>query len=643
VLTTVAPYRLRFLPVLVALALLGGTLAVRSVLDHPGAAFLLAEGGAEWIRPDLRASEQGYFLAWRSARFERSFELPSPAPPNASVTLRALRAYRFWINGILVDERGADTRPWRASRSVDVAPHLQPGRNELVVEVRNDRGPPALLLHAAALDLVTDGEWRAVSERGRGSVAPVTARRPLPTAAHFGTSWQALASTLPFLLAAFVVGVVVSLDRRRGGPLADVGPGHARVALLVVWGALALNNAFRLPLQMGMDVAAHYKYIAHIIENGSLPLATESWQAFQAPLFYLLAAPLAMLLKTWLPETTTMLALRVLPLLCGLAQVEIGYRTARLVFPKRASLQMLGTLVAGLLPMNLYISQVVGNEPLVGLLGAVVVYRCLALLLEPDRGQLGRPAVVLGALLGLALLSKMNALLLVAVVAFTLLVAARDRGLSAASTAGVLAASILTTAAVAGWFFAWTWLETGRPLWLSGGQAWWQEPGFRTPAHFLSFGEALVRPVYVSIEGFWDGLYATFWLDGFVSGRRGVRALPPWNYSFVLSMAPLSLPMTLAGLAGALAALRGAGREGRAVRFAVACVALYGAALLYVFATRPAYSVAKSTYTLALLPCYALLITAGFRHLRGGALVSAFASGYVVAWAVCAYAGYWVL
>jgi hypothetical protein len=158
VLTTVAPYRRRFPLLLVALALLGGALAVRTVLDHPGAAFLLAEGGAEWIRPDLPASEQGYFLAWRSARFERSFEPPSPAPSNAPVTLRALRAYRLWVNGVLVDERGADTRPWRASRSVDVAPQLRPGPNELVVEVRNDRGPPALLVHAAALDLVTDGQ-----------------------------------------------------------------------------------------------------------------------------------------------------------------------------------------------------------------------------------------------------------------------------------------------------------------------------------------------------------------------------------------------------------------------------------------------------------------------------------------------------
>ena len=43
---------------------------------------------------------------------------------------------------------------------------------------------------------------------------------------------------------------------------------------------------------------------------------------------------------------------------------------SRTVFPGRNDLQIIGTAVGGFLPLNIYISQVVGNEPLSGCLTA---------------------------------------------------------------------------------------------------------------------------------------------------------------------------------------------------------------------------------------------------------------------------------
>ena len=44
-------------------------------------------------------------------------------------------------------------------------------------------------------------------------------------------------------------------------------------------------------------------------------------------------------------------------------------------------------------------------------------------------------------------------------------------------------------------------------------------------------------PVYSSLMGFWDGLYSSFWLDGFLSGVSGPGRSPAWNDEFMLAMA----------------------------------------------------------------------------------------------------------
>src|SRR5262249_513089 len=133
-----------------------------------------------------------------------------------------------------------------------------------------------------------------------------------------------------------------------------------RWGLLVAWVVLAANNIGRITPGLGYDQQAHRQYVQYIVQHHALPLANEGWQMFQSPLFYLLASPFYAVLSSFASDDTAFTVLRILPLLCGLAQIELVYRIARAVFPTQQDLQVVTLLVGGLMPMQVYISQVVG-------------------------------------------------------------------------------------------------------------------------------------------------------------------------------------------------------------------------------------------------------------------------------------------
>jgi 4-amino-4-deoxy-L-arabinose transferase-like glycosyltransferase len=276
------------------------------------------------------------------------------------------------------------------------------------------------------------------------------------------------------------------------------------------------------------------------------------------------------------PENAVVL-LRVLPMLCGLAQVEIAFRSSRIAFPRRNDLQIIGTVVGGFLPMNLYISQTVGNEPLSGCLTALLIYCAFKLLVEPTHGSFQKACGRLGLLFGLALLAKVSAIVLLPAILLVILYVSHTRRSRPGELALASAAFFAVSALVAGWYYLRNWILLGSPFvggWERGrGFDWWQDPGYRIPEDLFSFGESLTFPVFSSLMGFWDGLYSTLWLDGLRSLVTSRSASPQWNHEFMLCMALLSIPLTIAGLAGALSALRkpssGATRVGL---FSVACL-----------------------------------------------------------------------
>jgi len=331
-----------------------------------------------------------------------------------------------------------------------------------------------------------------------------------------------------------------------------------------------------------------------------------------------------------------------------LIQIEIVYRCAVLVFPGKRDLQAIARVFGAMVPMHTYICQVVGNEPLAGALMSLVGFGCLRLIVPGHAPPGPRFFGMLGLAWGLALLTKVTAVLLAPVLVIVIAVAAASapqplrKGLRDAAL--VLGVAALTS----GWYFVRNCLELGRPF--VGGWdpsrriEWWQDPGYRTWSQLLSFGRSLVRPVYSGVASFWDSLYSTLWLDGFHSGVVSAEFPPPWNANFVSVSAILGLLPTFLILAGSVrVACRKRFDARAAALLSVVTLALFVAAIFDLYVRLPIYSTAKVTYTLGLLPCYAILMASGAEPLlespRAGPVVKA----GIACWACAAYVAYFVL
>lgn len=637
--------------VLAALALLLLGLVARLPSD-PGAALLVPAGGAEWIHLPVEASPHHHASRARvtSFRLETSFERP---PAHARLQVAALRAYELRVNGALVRRSREGDAPWARPESVDVGGLLRPGPNRLRVDVVNAKGPPALRLSSPDLDVATGPRWLA---RDRDGDQTPAGWRPASAAAQrsgfaiseaFPTAWEGLLGQAPLLLACFALGFAACLADAHGwlrwrGRQLDAA--ELRWLLLAAFALVCARNLLRLPLYVGMDATSHTNYVAFVAERGTLPFAGDGAQMFQPPLFYALAAPCYRLFTSLFGDAQARMALRVLPMLAGLGLVELAYRCAVLLFPERRDLRMAACVVGGLLPVNLYMAQVVGNEPLSGLLTASVTLLCFHWLRDAPPLATDRRALLLGAVFGLALLTKVTVLLLLPAVSLALFWSThRAGGLQRSLRAsGLFALAVLL---VAGWYFARNWLELGVPY----VGAWdpslvsapardlgWQHPGYRVPGDVLHFGRALVRPVYAATAGFWDALHSTLWLDGYLSGAALAAAAPPWQPELHSALALLSLPLAAAILAGALRALLGRDASDTPALFAVVALASFVAAMLYLHLRVPTFSNAKASYTLGLLPCYALLAARGAQPLLRGTLSRCVAAGTLAAWAAAA-------
>jgi len=662
--------------VLCFLAALLGLLAwlASRLPGDPDAALLLDEPGAEWIHLPATGSPHHNSTHTRLTRFRFETQFDSP-PQRARLRIRALRAYELRVNGTVAAHSRAGDAAWTRAEEVDVAPLLRAGQNRIRVDVVNGRGPPALLVASPDLAVGTAAVWRArdpaageaVAEQGRNwqPVSPARERRGFPISQAFPSAWQGLARSAGLLLLCFALGCAAAwADRRgllrwRGRPL-----DAPQLCWLIVlaWLVLCARNLLRLPLYLGMDSSSHYAYVDFLLEQGTLPLAPDGPQMFQPPLFYLLAAPLQWLFSRLLEGDLARLALRVLPMLAGMALAVLATRCAVVCFPERRDLRLTATVIGGLLPVNFYMALVVGNEPLAGLLIGCVVLGCFAMLRTPTAALEGGPApsttppalnstraLLLGALFGLALLTKVTALLLLPAVGLALLCASgRDTpDLARSARAALLFAA--AALAVAGWYFLRNQLELGTPyvggwdpsLAAAGGRdLGWQFPGYRVPEDLMRFGRSLQLPVYAASAGFWDALYSTLWLDGLLSGAALASAAPPWRFELACALALLSLPLAVAILWGALRNLFGRAPANAAALFSTLALATFLAAMLYVHLRVPTFSNAKASYTLGLLPCYALLAAEGARGLLRGPLSRTLGAGYLAAWSAAAWGSF---
>lgn len=625
-----------------ALLLVCALLIGAGTLRSPDISFVFDDGPGGWIAAPSTASTSAIRIDRQDlpvTTFARRFTLGTK-PIAAELRLRAMRHVTLFVNEQRVElGRGpeAGDRPdWKRVSRADVADLLVTGENVLRAETTNPSGPALLQLElkASPFALATDPGW-SVSTSGAPPTAAVRATdvRSYSEALALPSPLHNLADHRDTLLFLFLASVILALlaERRLPPGAAERAPTVVALGLTLLWGALYLWKWPRIPLVAGFDGIAHLAYVRFLLEQHALPLASDGWSMYHPPLFYTLEALLVALFEPARGTGAERMVLRLLPFLAGLGSVWVTLAAARRFFPRDPVRVAFAVGFAGLVPMNVYMSAYVSNEPMHGFLAGLALLATSVVLLEPG-GSL-RWAATAGLFLGLALLTKVTSLLLVPVICFfvpaKLLVV--DRA-GAARALGQTATIGLVALALSGWFYARNWLHFGNPfvlnLDLPGDWSYWQQPGFHTPAYYLRFGEALSRPWFAGFESFWDGIYATLWSDAYVGGRAHLgERHPAWSYGFMSAGLLLALPATFLSVVGfvrcVVASLRGGDLPARALLAFHTCVAFgIGFSVLYMTLRLPFWAQAKAFYGLCALVPLSLVSAEGFGWARNALTAS---------------------
>jgi len=621
------------------------------ILNNPNIYLLTPDRNASWIR-----LPEPYILHARTGSesqtvFYRKFNIDKVIDKSA-LKLRAFKSPSVLVNGREISSFSNVSDNWKKLKIYDLTSALKKGDNEIRIIVKNRNSHPAIWAYCREAGFSTDSKWHASHDgvdwiHAQNVTDPVIVRIP-PPMAIVGLSSEftkismsckdAFLSILPFLAVIFAAVFFLTLSAGGRNGIIDryCTASIIRFGILAAYLALAINNIFKTPVLMGFDVKSHIAYIRYISDNMSLPLANQGWEFFQAPLFYIISVPVFKLGIVFYNYDVTLRLLHIIPLICGLIQIEIGYRTMKIVFNKNNNLQIFGTLICGIIPMNIYMSQTIGNEHLAGVLTAMVLYFCIKQHYVSDKDF----SIAIGIFLGLALLAKVSSLLLIPVVVINYILASNVSLKYFKSWMRPVFTSLIIAFLISGWFYIRNYLYFNHFViggwWLD----WWQDPGFRLISHFTSFGTSLVHPAFSYIEGFWDALYATFWLDGYLLSKTK-PPFPPWNYKWMFSCAWLALPATLALIFSFCKSFNNISRP--VLILSRSAFLLYLSAMLYIYLTLPIFSTAKATYTMGLMPVYGILITTGVSPLMKYRLPESAVFGWLACFGICVYVSYFII
>jgi hypothetical protein len=318
---------------------------------------------------------------------------------------------------------------------------------------------------------------------------------------------------------------------------------------------LRLTMRTRFAPSGGFDFAAHWRYIEWVARHGTIPDLRTNYISYHAPLYYFLAGGLRHL-GLGSPGLATVSAL------FGVARLLLVWWGLELYVPERRPARLIALATLAVLPSSIHIDGMVSNEPLNNALSA------LALVLAPravaaEGATARRRMAALGVVVGLAVLTKISAVLIVgAVGAGWACVWLRGVTAGSAPQAGhrrlgarlaPLLVFVAVVGCVSGWFYTYqrirygVWAPTAYNGAGSAAQARFQGIPYlrRRPApYFVGWSADVARdPYYPSgsapASRFWPVLVAStfvdYWShsfapvprDGNPRVLRNGRAIPP--------------------------------------------------------------------------------------------------------------------
>ncbi len=186
---------------------------------------------------------------------------------------------------------------------------------------------------------------------------------------------------------------------------------HLALALVYNWRTPFGNNGYaNTP-----DEGAHFQYVQYVAREWRLPrfegYAGVGYEAHQPPLYYFLAALVYHLVGG------SGKGVRLLSTLASVSVVWLVWLTLRRLLRDRPEVALMGMGFAAFLPMHIAIGSAVGNDALTNLLFSAVLYGA-------SRDGMRKP-LLMGILVGLALLTKATAILLLPVAILALVLEAR--------------------------------------------------------------------------------------------------------------------------------------------------------------------------------------------------------------------------
>lgn len=292
-------------------------------------------------------------------------------------------------------------------------------------------------------------------------------------------------------------------------------------ALLLLFILLALAYSVVNPLHEATDELRHYRFVRFIAAQGRLPVQGQEAcrsQSHHPPLFYALGALATGWIETgrdlcytpphnpfwayryadvgvdnknqylhgpdeafpWRGEALAAHMLRAMNVLFGAGTVWLTWAGGRAIWPRRRAIAAGATAFVAFNPMFLYMSGAINNDVIAAFSGAAVLLACLRLLRDPQGLSL-RWGAIMGALYGLALMSKFNMVVVVVPIATVMTVVAWRKGQWRTwLRAGLL--GLLLATLIAGWWFARNQLLYGEPTGFRTVTELW---GARDPAEGL--------------------------------------------------------------------------------------------------------------------------------------------------------------
>ncbi|MGI6368896.1 MAG: DUF2142 domain-containing protein [Anaerolineae bacterium] len=199
--------------------------------------------------------------------------------------------------------------------------------------------------------------------------------------------------------------------------------------ILLVYGTLASAYALRTPAWQVPDEPAHYNYVRYIAEARQLPelrpgdypgayleeiksarfapsysIEPIRYESHQPPLYYVLATPVFLAARA-AGVAVPLLPLRLFSVSLGAVTLLLTYALMRSLYPQDDQLALGAVACMALVPMQLAITGAVNNDGLVMLLLTLLVWQLVVI----DSAWSWGRAALLGLLVGLALLTKLQA------------------------------------------------------------------------------------------------------------------------------------------------------------------------------------------------------------------------------------------